>query len=255
MTDPLTIRIPRGSHPLIDLLLREIARELHGAVEECRDMVARRDLGEFEVCLGGTRRAPAALSIARERPHEASITVGQASGVVPIALAASGPFVVDAQRVLLACVPAGERRTKMAARVAGELRRRGVGARLVVADDAPDNAIRAIAPDEVYPDLDGPELANLLAGIGCCIDAAGEDDSPAMTAIAAAAAGVPLLVAPGSCLANLPWPSVSVVAGYYPDAFCDAIKDCGERREPAGRDAMANAAAAFLEVVKRGVEP
>lgn len=254
MTDPLTIRFSRGAHPLIDLLLREIARELRGAIEERGDLVAPRGHGELEVWLGD-HRAPAALSIARERPHEASLTVGQAAGVLPIALPARGPFVVDARRVLLACAPVSDRRTKMAARIAGEFRRRGLGVCVVVADDVPDNTIRAIAPGEVYPELDGPELGSLLARIGCCIDAASEDDAPAMTAIAAAAAGVPLLVAPGSCLANLPWPSVSVVAGYYPDAFCDALKDCGERREPAGSDAMANAAAAFIEVVKRGVEP
>lgn len=254
MTDSLTVRLRRGSNPLLDLLLREITGALNGSIEDPGTTTATPNAAEFEVALGD-RWSPGSLSIRADHPDTGDLVVGAASGEVPVVLPARGPFVVDAKRILLACAASGDRRTKMTARIAGELRRRGTGVRLVIADEAPADAIRLIAPDDVYQELDGPELGNLLAGISCCIDAAGEGESPTRAAIASAAAGVPVLVAPGSRLASMSWASVTVTDGYYPDAFCDAMKSCGDRRGPAGREAMAKAAAAFLEVVKRGIEP
>ncbi|MHB0969392.1 MAG: hypothetical protein ACYC7A_11935 [Thermoanaerobaculia bacterium] len=254
MTDRLTVRLRRGSNTLIDLLLREIAGELSGSVEELYSPAATRHEAEFEVTLAGVS-STGTLSIRVDHPDTAALSVGSASGTLPVALRGRGPFVVDARRVLLACAASGDRRAKMTARIAGELRRRGTGVRLVIADEAPADAIRMITPDDVYADLDGPELGNLLAGVSCCIDAAGEGESPTLGSIACGAAGVPLLVAPGSRLSSSSWPSVTVTEGFYPDAFCDAMANAGGRREPAGTDAMARAAAAFLEVVRRGIEP
>lgn len=220
MTQPVAIRLFRGAPPLLELLARDLCAKAGFTILEDRTSPESGAL-RFDA-LSGERACSGRLAL-EDDPSKAALEIGGRTESLDVALVSGHRDLATRRRVLLALDAPGERRMKMAARIAAEARRRGLRHTIAVAGSVASDVLRAVGPDEVFPELDAEEVRSLLEASAFCVDPSHADEAPSPVAMAAAALGTPVLVAPGTRLAERELTSVIPVAGQYPDAYCDVI--------------------------------